>query len=184
MKRNLVRLFSICVIACMLLLGTSSILAESDNGNPAVVHLNFQVRVAQVLHLRIGSAGGTIDTVGFDVTDIPEMLPTVSGDLAPEVRVGAQVTDGAVVTLTADSSTDLVGSVTATNMPFTTISCDGTGDFSSVSGLAFDGTASQTIWQTTGRGWRQGTFAYTYANSYNYPPDTFDGQVTYTLSTP
>ncbi len=172
------------IIISFLILSSSLIFAESDNGNPAVVRLDFEVRVAGNLHLRIGSAGATIDEVGFDVTDVPEMQPTVNGDLAPEVRVGAQVGDGETVTLSADSSTDMTGAVTAASMPFSTIDCTGTVDFSSVSALAFDGTANQTIWQDTGRGWRQGTFNFVYTNSYNYPPDTYNGQVTYTLTSP
>lgn len=184
MKRSKVVIVGLLAAISIFIPATNTIFAESDNGNPAVARLNFQVRVAQVLHLRIGSPGATIDTVGFDVTDIPEVQPTANGDLAPEVRVGAQVRDGAVVTLSADSSTAMIGAVTAANLPFTTISCNGTGAFSSVSNLAFDGTANQTVWQSVGRGWSEGTFSYTYANSYNYPPDTFNGQVTYTLSTP
>ncbi len=172
------------VVPLISLLGTNKALAGNDNGNPAVVRLNFEVRAAEVLHLRIGSAGATIDEVGFDVTDIPEIQPTVAGDLDPEVRVGALVADGATVTLSADSSTDLLGAVTAANLPFSTISCTGTGDFSTVSNLAFDGTVNQSIWQDTGRGWRSGTFSFTYTNSYSYPPDTYNGQVTYTLSSP
>ncbi len=174
----------VIVVSLFIILCPSLVLAESDNGNPAVVHLDFEVRVQGNLHLRIGSAGATIDEVGFDVTDIPEVQPTVAGDLAPEVRVGAQVGDGDTITLSADSSTDMVGAVTAASMPFSTLDCTGTGDFNSVSALAFDGTANQTIWQDTGRGFRTGTFSFNYTNSYLYPPDTYNGQVTYTLTSP
>ena len=179
------KFLGVLVMGLMLLLGTSPAWAESDVGidSNAVVHLDFQVRLPQILYLRIGTSGATIDTVGFDVKDVPENQSTVDGDNSPEVRVGAIVANNATVTLSADSSTDMVGSTTGTNMPFSTISCSGSGSFSSVS-LTFNGTASQQIWQGTGRGFRSGTFSYTYANSYDYPPDTYDGTVTYTLSSP
>ncbi len=51
------------IIISFLILSSSLIFAESDNGNPAVARLNFEVRVAGNLHLRIGSAGATIDEV-------------------------------------------------------------------------------------------------------------------------
>jgi len=180
------KFLGVLVMGLMLLLGTIPAWAESDVGinSDAMVHLDFQVNLPQILYLRIGSSGGTIDTVGFDVTDIPQNQPTVTSINVPEVRVGAIVADGATVTLSADSSTDMVGSTTGTNMPFSTISCSGSGNFSSVSDLVFDGTASQKIWQGTGRGFRSGNFSYTYANSYDYPPDTYNGQVIYTLSSP
>jgi len=180
------KFLGVLVMGLMLLLGTSPAWAESDVGrnSDAVVHLDFQVRLPQILFLRIGSSGATVDTVGFDVKDVPENQSTVDGDNSPEVRVGAIVANNATVTLSADSSKEMVGSGTGTKMPFSTISCTGSGNFSSVSDLAFDGTASQQIWQGTGRGFRSGTFSYTYANSYDYPPDTYDGQVTYTLSSP
>lgn len=183
MKKIKVAIIVLLAASCILIPATT-VIAENANGNPAVVHLNFQVQVAQVLHLQIGSPGSTIDTVGFSVTDLPGVQPTVNGDLSPDVRVGAEVSNGAVITLSANSSIAMVGSGTATNLPFTTISCTGTGDFSSVANLAFNGTANQTVWTSVGRGLRQGTFSYTYANSYTYPPDTYNGQVTYTLSTP
>ena len=178
------KFLGVLVMGLMLLLGASPAWAESDVGinSDAVVRLDFQVNLPQILYLRIGTSGETIDTVTFNVTDVPQNQPTVDGDNSPEVRVGAIVADGATVILSADSSTDMVGSTT--NMPFTTISCSGTNSFSSVNDLAFDGTTNQQIWQGTGRGWRSGTFSYTYANSYDYPPDTYNGQVIYTLSSP
>ena len=179
------KFLGVLVMGLMLLLGASPAWAESDVGvnSDAVVHLNFQVRLPQILYLRIGSSGGTIDTVVFNVENVPENQDTVESDNSPEVRVGAIVADGATVILSADSSTPMSGSGTDT-IPFTTISFTGSNDFASLLSSSFDGTASQQIWQGTGRGFRSGTFRYTYDNSYDYPPDTYDGQVTYTLSSP
>ncbi len=176
------------LISLMLLLGVgvSSAWAESNVGtnSNAVVHLDFQVRIPQILYLHIGDVGATIDQVSFNVTDVPENQPTVTGNITPDIDVGAIVANSAGIILSADSSTVMVGSNTGTNMPFSTISCTGSGDFNAVSDLAFDGTASQTIWQSTGRGFKSGTLTFTYTNSYNYPPDTYNGQVIYTLSSP
>ena len=69
MKRSKVITLVLLAAVSIFIPATNTIFAESDNGNPAVARLNFQVRIAQVLHLRIGSPGGTIDTVGFDDGD-------------------------------------------------------------------------------------------------------------------
>ena len=126
------KFLGVLVMGLMLLLGTSPAWAESDVGidSNAVVHLDFQVRLPQILYLRIGTSGATIDTVGFDVKDVPQNQPTVPGDNSPQVAVGAIVANNATVTLSADSSTDMVGSGTSTKMPFSTISCTGSGGFS------------------------------------------------------
>jgi len=185
MIRKRIALVFIVVALAWVVLSGGHAWAEQDRGStgdPALVHLDFQVNLPTILFLRIGSAGNTIDTVSFSVTDIPENQPTVPGSLSPDVRVGAIVADNAPIRLRADSSGDMLSG--GDNMPFSTISCTGTGDFSSVSGLAFDTTANQLIWSSTGRGFRQGTFAYTYTNSYDYPPGTYTGTVTYTLSAP
>ena len=179
------KFLGVLVMGLMLLLGTSPAWAESDVGinSDAMVHLDFQVNLPQILYLRIGTSGGTIDTVTFNVTDVRQNQSTVPGDTSPQVAVGAIVENNATITLSANSSTPMSGSGGNT-MSFKTISCTGSGDFDTVSDLAFDGTTNQQIWQGTGRGFRSGNFSYTYDNSYDYPPDTYDGQVTYTLSSP
>lgn len=167
-------------------IGSSIAHAESDTGvgGSAQANLDFQVNVPTVIMLRIGSAGNTIDTVSFSVTDIPENQPTINGDVQPAIQVGAIVANNATVTLTADSSTAMVGGATGDNMPFSVISTTGSNDFNGINGLAFNGTNNQQIWQATGRGNRTGQLTYTYANTYTYTPDAYTGQVTYTLSSP
>ena len=185
MRVKLTSLLVALTAMVVLVLGVQVAYAEQDvqtGGTPAVVHLNFKVVVPKLLFLRIGSAGATIDEVTFTVTDIPENEATVDGDISPDVRVGAIIGSAATATLSADSSTAMLSG--ADPMPFTVIGFTGTGDFSSLSASAFDGTGSQQIWQGTGPGFRTGTMDFTYTNSYTYPEGTFTGQVEYTLSSP
>ena len=155
--------------------------AESDTsaGGSAQARLNFQVEIPSILYLRIGSEGMTVDTVSFDVTDIPESQSSVKGEPGVVVEVGALVRGNRWVTLRADSSRGLRSG--SNTMPFSTISWSGTGDFASSSGT-FNGRTNQRIWRERGSGFRSGTFTFTYDNSYTYPPGTYSGQVTYTLS--
>ena len=186
MKRKLTSFLVALTVLVVMVLGVRLAYAEQDvqsGGTPAVVHLNFKVTVPKLLFLRIGSAGATIDEVAFLVTNVPEEDPTISGDITPDVRVGAIIASAATVTLSADSSTDMQN-VALDNMPFSTIATTGTGDFSGVSALAFDGTGSQQIWQDTGKGFRTGTFSFLYTNSYTYAEGVYTGQVEYTLSSP
>ena len=171
----------------VLMFGVRFAYADQDvntSGGSAQVQLDFKVTVPRMLFLRVGTPP-IVDEVEFVVTDIPEVgyQPTVAGDYDPPVRIGAIVTTGTAVTLSADSSTDMQN-VALDSMPFSTIDCTGDGDFISVSSLAFDGTASQTIWSSTGKGWRIGTFNYVYTNSWDYAPGEYTGSVTYTLSSP
>lgn len=160
--------------------------AESDTGvnGDAQARLNFQVSIPKILYLQIGGSGATIDTVSFNVTDVADNEATVSGDNSPAVKVAAIVGTSSSVILSADSSAGMTGSVTGSTIPFSAVTTSGTGDFSSVSSLAFDGTASQQVWSATGGGMRTGSLGYAYTNSYSYAPDTYSGQITYTLSSP
>ena len=182
MKTSKILLIAITVFAAMLW-AISLVFAESASGpSPKSARLNFQVTIPSIVQLQIGSAGGTIDTVHFNVTDFADVQPTIAGDLAPVVKVHTVVASGAAVNLTANSSTPMNDGA-GHDLPFTTISYAGTGDFSAVSGT-FNGTAAQSIWSSTGRVNLNGTFAFTYHNSDTYDPGTYNGQVTYTLASP
>ena len=176
-------LFTAAVVVLTLMWAINVARTESASGpSPKSVHLNFQVTIPSIVQLQIGSAGGTIDTVHFNVTDFADVQPTIAGDLAPTVKVHTIVAAGQAVNLTANSSTPMNDGA-GHNLPFTTISYAGTGDFSAVSGT-FNGTAAQSIWSSTGRVNLNGTFAFTYHNSDTYDPGTYNGQVTYTLASP
>jgi len=176
--------FKIAVVAvCVILvLGGGIAQAEQSSGTGAQsVDLNFAVNIPQVLLLRVGSAGGTIDTVTFNVTDVPDVQPTVAGDVTPALWVAAMTPSAATVTLSADSSIDLTDGGTGT-MPFSTISYSASAPFN-VASTAFDGSVSQQIWQGTGPGMRQGTMNFVYTNSYNYGGN-YTGTVTFTVASP
>lgn len=173
----------LALITCVALtFGPSAALAEQSSGvGSRTVTLQFAVNIPAVLLLRVGSAGGTIDTVTFNVTDIPENQATVAGDITPALWVAAMTPATSTVTLTADSSTALSDGGTGT-MPFSTISYAATAPFN-VSSTAFNGTASQQIWQGTGPGMRQGTMNFVYTNSYSYGGN-YTGSVTFTVASP
>lgn len=170
------------IAGVILTFGMSKALAEQSSGvGSRTVHLNFAVNIPAVLFLRVGSPGGTIDTVTFNVTDIPENEPTVNGDITPDLRVGAMTPAVQTVTLTADSSTPLNDGGAGT-MPFSTISYAASAPFN-VASTAFNGTTNQQIWQGTGPGFRQGTMSFVYTNSYSYGGN-YTGQITFTLASP
>lgn len=161
-------------------------LSPADQGSgsgPQTVRLNFAVEVPQILFLRVGSPGSTIDTVRFD----PDITPTgvwinaTSGGMQP-IQIGGIVAPSTVIRLTADSSVPLSNGFFT--IPFTDIRASGTGDFTSVSDLAFTGATDQIIWTSTGPGMRSGTFTYQYLNAAPHPPGQYTGTVTYTLAVP
>jgi hypothetical protein len=156
--------------------------AESNVGvgGSTSVQLEFEIEIPTILFLRIGSAGaGSIDTVEFDVGNIPEEQPVVNNTTpAVTVQVGAIVGSSNSVVLQANSASPLTDG--ANTIPFSTISWTGSVDF--VSGT-FGGTTADLIASFTGPGLRQGEFDFSYDNDY-YPPGLYTGTVTYTLSSP
>jgi len=157
---------------------TWSAYGEQDTksgGTPAVVRLDFQVNVQTVLQLRIGTAGPTIDTITFTVSSFPG-TPVSGSPASVTVRVRGQIPATETMTLSADSSGGIVGPAT---IPFDEISCDATDDFSD---YTFDGTGSQTLDTFGSSGTYDGTYSFTYDNDTPYPAGTYNGQVTYTLS--
>lgn len=177
------KLTILVVIASVILaFGMSTARAEQNAGiGSQNARLNFAVNIPSLLLLRVGSAGGTIDTVTFNVTDVPENQPTVSGDISPLLRVGAITLPAQTVTLIANSSTPM-NDGGGHNMPFSTITYTLAGDFAG--SAAFNGTINQQIWQGTGSGLRNGSMSFVYANSYTYPQGNYTGQITFTLSSP
>lgn len=158
--------------------------AEQSSGiGSQSVHLDFAVNVPQILFLRVGSPGATIDTVRFDPTIIPTgaWINATSGGMQP-IQIAGIVPSSTTVRLTADSSVPMSNGFFT--IPFTSVRASGTGDFSSVSNLAFTGATDQIIWSSTGPGLRQGTFTYQYLNAAPHPTGYYSGSVTYTLAVP
>ncbi|MCP4669363.1 MAG: hypothetical protein GY849_23775 [Deltaproteobacteria bacterium] len=158
--------------------------ADSDLavGGSASVDLDFQIQIPTILFLQVGTIGATIDTISFSVTDIPgtgAVAGASSGANPVPVRAAGFVGSGSTMTLTADSSTALTDG--ANTIPFSEISWTATGDFA---GGTFSDAAAQQLDQFTGPGNRTGTYSFSYDNDTYYPASTYDGTVSYTLSSP
>ena len=147
----------------------------------AEIDMELAVDIPAILHLRVGSPGHTVDTVSFNVTDVPENQPVVRGTYNPVVMFQSNVSRFRTIELTVDSVQPLRGA--SATMPMSTIQWQGTGDLSGSSGR-FNGTANQLVARFVGRGRREGTLQFTYTNTYQYPPDSYQGTVTFTLSAP
>lgn len=156
--------------------------AESDTaiGQEAKSRLNFQVKIPQVLSLNIGSKGGAVDLITFQAN----LDASAPGNASIPLSFGALVGDNSTVALSSDSSIPMVGAQTGAEMPLSTIATTGTGSFQSINNVPFDGTNHQVMWQDSGKGLRQGNLSYHYTYNTAYPPDSYTGQVTYTLSSP
>jgi hypothetical protein len=159
--------------------------AESDlvsGGGSAQARLDFAIQIPTILLLQVGTIGATVDTITFNVGDLPGTGPvagTSSGANPVPVRAAGFVGASSTMTLNADSSSAL--SDGTTTIPFSEISWAATGNFSAG---AFDNTAAQQLDQFSGPGNRTGTYAFSYDNDTYYPASTYTGTVTYTLSSP
>ncbi|MBW2040256.1 MAG: hypothetical protein JRI46_11840 [Deltaproteobacteria bacterium] len=155
---------------------------QASDGGSTQVRLNFQIQIPTLLHLRVGSAGAVVDTITFNVTDVPgtgAVQSTSSGGNLVPVHVRAFVPAGSTITLSADSSTPL--SDRGNSIPFSEISWVATDDFNSG---RFNDTANQQLNQFTGSNHKQGTYTFYYDNDRYYPGGTYRGTAIYTLSSP
>ena len=169
-------------ILCVLCF-TSPVMAESDVGlgGSAQARLDFRVNIQSILFLQIGSLGATVDRITFNVDQLPPTAIAGVSSGANPVPVAATglVPAGNTITLTADSSAALTAGTDT--IPFTEVSWVGGGDFASGT---FTAVAGQQVDQFTGSGAYTGTYTFSYANSVTRPSAIYDGQVTYTLSSP
>lgn len=161
----------------------SPVMAESDvvvGGSPQA-RLDFRVVIQPILSLTLGSPGATIDRITFTVDQLPPTAITgvSSGTNPVPVAATGLVPAGDTITLTADSSAPLTDGTDS--IPWTEVSWSGSGDFSSG---AFTGGGAQQVDQFIGSGAYVGDYTFSYANSIPRPSATYDGQVTYTLSSP
>lgn len=143
--------------------------------------VDIVIRSAVVLFLRIGSPGGSVDIVGFEVTGEPGSgrVPGISSGPNPvPVEARAAALSGQMF-LTADSSVPLNDGY-GNSIPFTEIGWTG---LSGMPSGTFSGTANQLIVSTSSRRF-QGAQSFYYSNRLFVPSGTYSGRVTYTLSSP
>jgi hypothetical protein len=143
--------------------------------------VDIVILAASRLNLRIGTTGGTIDRVTFTVTQLPGTgaVAGVSSGANP-VPVRASSSPGnATKILTADSSIPLSDGAGHT-ISFTQISWTGT---NRVPSGTFTGLPNQQIYAGT-QSITNGTMSFSYANTIYVPSGSYNGRVTYTLSSP
>ena len=176
-------ILGLCLVVIFSYAGSAKAESTSSGGAPTTARLDFRITIPTILYLQLGTLGATVDRVTFPVIDLPGTGPvagTSSGTNPVPVRVAALVGGSALVTLRANSSTALTDG-SGNNIPFSEILWTATGNFS---GNTFNAAANQQLDQFTGPGNRTGTYSFSYANANYYPPGTYNGQVTYTLSSP
>jgi hypothetical protein len=181
LMRILVVILSLTGFLCY----SSPVNAESSSGvaGPLSVNLDFAVNIPTLLFLQVGTAGATVDTITFDVLDVPgtgSVTGVSSGANPVPVRAVSTVNAGSTITLTADSSIALDDG-TGNTIPFNEISWVGGGDFAS---NTFDGTAAQVLETFTDSSDNNGTYLFAYDNDTQYSAGTYSGTVIYTLSSP
>ena len=188
MKRPKSKRFLVGLALLALALGLGSgppAWAESNLaiGGSATAHLDFQITIPTILYLQVGTVGATIDRVSCTLSNIPgtgAVAMTSSGTNPVPVRVAALVPAGATVRLLANSATAMNNGAGGT-IPFDQISWTAAGSFSSGT---FNNNAAQVLDSFTGSGNRTGTYSFSYANVNYYNAGTYNGTVTYTLSSP
>ena len=139
------------------------------------------IQSAFSLFLRVGSPGGRVDVVRFDVSGLPGsgQVPGISSGPNPVlVRARARFLFGQMI-LTADSAIPLNDS-SGNTIPFSEIGWIGTGGmprgrFSGSSGQVVAATSSSRL---------NGAMSFYYRNILYVPSGTYTGRVTYTLSSP
>lgn len=146
--------------------------------------LNVQAKIPALLYLQIGSQGSTVDSITFNFSEFTLSDLWISSIQSPRIVVAGIIPSSSTITLTADSSAPLIGQSTGRRIFFQRIRMSGSGDFSSIRNLRFNRSTNQTIWQKTGSGYNEGDLNFEFLTSLTLQPDTYKGQVTYTLSAP
>lgn len=175
------------------------------------VILTTYFSVSEGITLRVGSTGGTIDEVSFDVNNA-NLAPSpgaVAGAGAGAVLVTLSADKASffgptVATLTASSSGGLScitsASCGSTVIPFSSIGWvsanldTGTNAGNDIQSGSFDGSGSQqlaqfalpgflqTLFQGSSRTQMSNTLSFSYANSVLYPSGSYRGRVTFTAT--
>jgi hypothetical protein len=140
---------------------------------------------APQLRLTVGSGGGTIDVVSFNIAaaSIGNGVAIVgSRTITIVARARATASNSRTATLTADSSSSLSNAATGGQLSFSAISW--TASDSDIPSGSFTGTAGQVL--ATFLNSRQVTTTHTfrYANTQILDAGTYIGRITYTLTMP
>ncbi|MEJ2059764.1 MAG: hypothetical protein P8Y64_04680 [Gammaproteobacteria bacterium] len=157
----------------------------------ASAKLDFQVVVPAFLYFRVGTAGATIDQIGFNVPGanvgdgtavagtggdagggaVNVVLRSNAGQvtITPTNNSASGLSDGAGNNI---SWSDITATSSDSNLPTPTLSNAG--------GTAVQPTLNGASSVTT----RTATWTYSYANNSVVPAGTYTGQVTYTAATP
>jgi len=144
--------------------------------------LDFRITVSTILYLQIGATGATVDRITFKLNNIPgtgAVQGTSSGTYPVPVRAAGFVPRGQRMTIRANSSVPLTNG--SENIRFDNIRWTGTGNFTSG---RFTNAANQSVRYWTGSGNRTGAYRFYYDNDEYHGSGTYNGQVTYTLSSP
>lgn len=178
------------------LLASAPTLAEQTQSTGAgtlstTARVDFQVNVARFCQLRVGSTGGTIDLVTFDLTGANiagaggTVNATTNGTLA--VRVASNTASNPTMTVTTTGDLSDGGTNTIPWSKITTSPTSTTGTI--LAPVLTTGATSTSVTITRGAGnVADGTFTYTLTNDTVYPAGTYggvntnNGRVTYTLS--
>lgn len=179
--RILVVILSLAGFLCY----SSPVNAESASGGagPLSVSLDFAVNIPSQLFLQVGTAGATVDTITFDVLDVPgtgSVAGVSSGANPVPVRAVSTINAGSTITLTADSSIALDDG-SGNTIPFSEISWAASGDFL---GGRFNDANGQVLRTFTDSSDNNGNYLFAYDNDTQYPAGNYSGTVVYTLSSP
>ncbi len=143
--------------------------------------VDIVIRSPERLILRVGSQGGRIDVIQFQVGSLPGSGPVPgvsSGGNPVTVMAKSKKISGRMI-LTADSSIPLTNA-SGDTIPFGEISWTGGGDMPSG---VFSGQPGQILFSSTAKN-VIGTMSFSYANRSYVPAGTYIGQVLFTLSSP
>jgi hypothetical protein len=167
------------------LVSADSDIGVGGTGTTAQANLDFRIVIPDFVYFRVGTVGaGNVDRVDFNLAT-GLIQPGVGGNVAANGGVG----DGADGVLTIELITNVAsvdidtdtggGNLTsgANNIPFTKITET---DGGVIPMPAFDTNATLS---TGLPGSLSDTWSFTYTNDVVYPAGTYDGTVTYTVTT-
>jgi hypothetical protein len=171
---------SIIVVAVLLMLTADAWARRIEATNTsAEVELELRLYIPSIVSVQIGTAGKVVDTVAFYAKESPLRMPVVRSDVNPPIIITSNTPQGA--TLLVDSSAGLKSDDNI--IPLSVICWKGTEDLSGSEGC-FDGSTNQRLRSFPGKGSWKGSYIFEYKNSSKYPPGTYTGRITYTLTTP
>jgi hypothetical protein len=164
------------------------------------VFTNLGIPFFHTISIRVGSFGGTVDTVNFgtvagNVVGNSAAI-TASGTVDVVVNALTLVSGSRTVTVNADSAAGMscqtAATCASTLIPFSAVSWtvsnsvapSGSPSVFDIQAGSFNTSASQTIASFPSGRRMDNTLSFKYANSTVYPAGTYRGRVTFTASMP